>query len=410
MGTTHSAACASRYTGKERDAESGLDYFGARYYGSNMGRWMSPDWSAQPEPVPYSKLGYPQSFNLYAYILNNPLRGTDPDGHTLLGLGPSGCAGNESTGASSSGCGPQESNSYKQAAQQNGTQDKRDALAAAELDQAKKKSTAWSDTAPPCAGPKCNLFVAAMLKAVGIGQKKAPLAGDWATPGKTPKGWEMLPLGAAPAPGDIAAYAHSGWSDATGHVGIVTAIDSRGIQVVATSGIHVYSTHDFNADQPNDGVRYSRYIGVPWEIPMLRQSIHLFVTIIMLVTPISSARYCFSQQTKARAQTQNANLSDCEKPVIYRIELSPEGKVKYKLGQSSQSSLSLGEFAKPFAACSESRKLIILLIGSVPVDAMFNLLDAAKKENLANVQVIAQDVQGKGAIEIHVGSRVPPVK
>ena len=32
----------SRYTGKERDAESGLDYFGARYYGSNMGRWMSP--------------------------------------------------------------------------------------------------------------------------------------------------------------------------------------------------------------------------------------------------------------------------------------------------------------------------------------------------------------------------------
>ncbi len=34
---------ASPYTGKERDAESGLDYFGARYYGSNMGRFMSPD-------------------------------------------------------------------------------------------------------------------------------------------------------------------------------------------------------------------------------------------------------------------------------------------------------------------------------------------------------------------------------
>jgi RHS repeat-associated protein len=32
-----------KFTGKERDAESGLDYFGARYYGSNMGRWMSPD-------------------------------------------------------------------------------------------------------------------------------------------------------------------------------------------------------------------------------------------------------------------------------------------------------------------------------------------------------------------------------
>ena len=34
---------ASRYTGKERDAESGNDYFGARYYGSSMGRMMSPD-------------------------------------------------------------------------------------------------------------------------------------------------------------------------------------------------------------------------------------------------------------------------------------------------------------------------------------------------------------------------------
>ena len=31
------------FTGKERDSESGLDYFGARYYGSNMGRFMSPD-------------------------------------------------------------------------------------------------------------------------------------------------------------------------------------------------------------------------------------------------------------------------------------------------------------------------------------------------------------------------------
>ncbi|MHB8889968.1 MAG: RHS repeat-associated core domain-containing protein [Acidobacteriaceae bacterium] len=33
-----------RFTGKERDAESGLDYFGARYYSSAMGRFMSPDW------------------------------------------------------------------------------------------------------------------------------------------------------------------------------------------------------------------------------------------------------------------------------------------------------------------------------------------------------------------------------
>ncbi|WP_245632370.1 RHS repeat-associated core domain-containing protein [Edaphobacter aggregans] len=35
---------SSRFTGKERDTESGLDYFGARYFASTSGRFMSPDW------------------------------------------------------------------------------------------------------------------------------------------------------------------------------------------------------------------------------------------------------------------------------------------------------------------------------------------------------------------------------
>jgi RHS repeat-associated protein len=35
-------ALDSKFTGKERDTESGNDYFGARYYSSAMGRWMSP--------------------------------------------------------------------------------------------------------------------------------------------------------------------------------------------------------------------------------------------------------------------------------------------------------------------------------------------------------------------------------
>ena len=69
------------FTGKERDAESGLDYFGARYYASSMGRWMSPDWSAKQDPVPYAKLDNPQSLNLYGYVGNNPLSMADPDGH-----------------------------------------------------------------------------------------------------------------------------------------------------------------------------------------------------------------------------------------------------------------------------------------------------------------------------------------
>jgi RHS repeat-associated protein len=69
------------FTGKERDTESGLDYFGARYYASSMGRFMSPDWADKPEAVPYSDLTNPQSLNLYGYVNNNPLGKADPDGH-----------------------------------------------------------------------------------------------------------------------------------------------------------------------------------------------------------------------------------------------------------------------------------------------------------------------------------------
>jgi RHS repeat-associated protein len=72
------------FTGKERDTESGNDYFGARYYASTMGRFMSPDWSAKEEPVPYAKLDDPQSLNLYAYVQNNPLIRLDKDGHDFV--------------------------------------------------------------------------------------------------------------------------------------------------------------------------------------------------------------------------------------------------------------------------------------------------------------------------------------
>lgn len=69
------------FTGKERDTKSGLDYFGARYYGSNINRWMSPDGSTKEDPIPYAKLDNPQSLNLYSYVWNNPLKSIDPDGH-----------------------------------------------------------------------------------------------------------------------------------------------------------------------------------------------------------------------------------------------------------------------------------------------------------------------------------------
>ena len=63
------------FTGKERDAESGNDYFGARYYASTMGRWLSPD---------PSNLGVdiylPQTWNRYNYAVNNPLSIADRNG------------------------------------------------------------------------------------------------------------------------------------------------------------------------------------------------------------------------------------------------------------------------------------------------------------------------------------------
>ena len=62
-----------RFTGKERDAESGLDYFTARYFGSSLGRFMSPDpMGGHPED--------PQTLNRYAYVRNNPTTLTDPTG------------------------------------------------------------------------------------------------------------------------------------------------------------------------------------------------------------------------------------------------------------------------------------------------------------------------------------------
>jgi RHS repeat-associated protein len=80
------------FTGKERDIESGLDYFPARYYNSNVGRFMSPDWSAKAEPVPYAMLANPQTLNLYAYVGNNPLSRTDPTGHYVCSGSKEQCA------------------------------------------------------------------------------------------------------------------------------------------------------------------------------------------------------------------------------------------------------------------------------------------------------------------------------
>jgi RHS repeat-associated protein len=71
-----SGATEHVFTGKERDTESGNDYFGARYYASSIGRMLSPD----PSGLVFADQTNPQSFNLYAYVRNNPLSFTDPSG------------------------------------------------------------------------------------------------------------------------------------------------------------------------------------------------------------------------------------------------------------------------------------------------------------------------------------------
>ncbi|MGH9690907.1 MAG: RHS repeat-associated core domain-containing protein [Candidatus Acidiferrales bacterium] len=70
-----------KFTGKERDAETNLDNFGARYYASAWARFVSPDWSGTPESVPYATFGDPQTLNLYSYVRDNPLAQADMDGH-----------------------------------------------------------------------------------------------------------------------------------------------------------------------------------------------------------------------------------------------------------------------------------------------------------------------------------------
>ncbi|QOY87922.1 RHS repeat-associated core domain-containing protein [Paludibaculum fermentans] len=71
-------AVSHRFTGKERDAETGLDYFGARYFSGAQGRFTSPDL-----PFADQNSADPQSWNLYSYARNNPLRYMDPTGRAV---------------------------------------------------------------------------------------------------------------------------------------------------------------------------------------------------------------------------------------------------------------------------------------------------------------------------------------
>ncbi len=64
------------FTSQERDPETGLDYFGARYYRADIGRFTTVD----PAQEARLSLADPQRWNRYAYAKNNGMRFVDPDG------------------------------------------------------------------------------------------------------------------------------------------------------------------------------------------------------------------------------------------------------------------------------------------------------------------------------------------
>jgi RHS repeat-associated protein len=86
MGYGASDGVRDQFTGQQRDTESGLDYFGARYYSAAQGRFTSPD------PLMASARAMsPQTWNRYSYVLNKPMNLIDPSGLTSQSTGE-GCS------------------------------------------------------------------------------------------------------------------------------------------------------------------------------------------------------------------------------------------------------------------------------------------------------------------------------
>jgi len=73
QNNTYAFEVSSRYTGQTLDEDTGLYYYGARYYDPELARFIQPD-STVPDPE------FSQAYNRYAYVYNNPLKFTDPTG------------------------------------------------------------------------------------------------------------------------------------------------------------------------------------------------------------------------------------------------------------------------------------------------------------------------------------------
>jgi RHS repeat-associated protein len=86
--TTSADVLTQKFTGKERDTESGLDYFVARYFSSPQGRFTGPDpfnilMEVDDRDEFTAHISNPQNWNKYAYVWNNPFKYVDPTGEAV---------------------------------------------------------------------------------------------------------------------------------------------------------------------------------------------------------------------------------------------------------------------------------------------------------------------------------------
>lgn len=297
------STCSQSYNfeGKKRDPETDNDDFGARYYSSRLSRWLSPDWSAVPAPVPYANLTNPQTLNLYAMASDNPETFADLDGHDAVSPGI-----NESSNSLTEGsCGGASyidpacelnGQSYWNNTKENTNANETDTLttqlastppptqsqngasdSGQETNAARRAAIAATaqadegDTSMPYTPDHatCNLFVQREIAKSGApkplvkkadGSMGAPSAAEWAE--SDIPGWRFLKPGEKPEPGDVAARKEN-FVDATGHSGIVTAVSAKGeVTVMAAHATKIGV--DMTFAQPHTGGYnnvYRRYTG-----------------------------------------------------------------------------------------------------------------------------------------------------
>lgn len=274
------ALSAYKFTGKERDTESGLDNFGARFDASTLGRFMTPDWSAAPVPIPYVQLINPQSLNLYAYALNSPVTQSDLDGHftdateafeqewTTMEQGMATSATTAKATRAPAKTGQKKDKAKERIAKVAGSQ---------------KGSTIYeydkSKDNYPSRTNKCNEAVADWIQEAGIarpqvkksgilgwlGKTRDPTAKEWAT--KDIPGWSKPDSVANARIGDVIAVGHH--DDNEGHVGIVLApgFATASVNALTTpAGVVTVNTWGFrspggNEEHKGDVVVVRHYMG-----------------------------------------------------------------------------------------------------------------------------------------------------